>query len=338
LNNLPCPTGITDTSLRAAIDTWLEREIANGDARPDTIANYRLWIEQWITWCRVNRVDLADVTRQHVEAYRREMVEAKAATGTISNKLTAVRQFYQSAVNRGLLAINPAAGVKPPIDREVKEVKKNLTQREAQKLLDALPSPEDKSPHGLRDRAIIVLGLLEGLRRVEIHLANVEDIETYEVEEDDGCSCTTQVRILVHGKRKDRYSYPREDTLAVLREYIDARGPVEQEEVVVRNQIVRVTPLFSGQSKRGKSLGRISRRGLNWIVDGYLKKAGLKVKEISCHALRHSCGYLTYKETKDIRAVQDVLGHANINTAAIYAASDHKEKRYTEKIKLKAKD
>lgn len=96
--------------------------------------------------------------------------------------------------------------------------------------------------------------------------------------------------------------------------------------------------MFCSQSKKGKPAGRVTRRGLNHIVDGYLKKAGLKADDISYHALRHSCGYLTYKETKDIRAVQDVLGHANINTAAIYAASDHNKKRYTEKIKLKAEE
>lgn len=336
---LPVPVyPTTGVDFSHAIETWLELEIANGDARPDTIYNYRLWIEQWLTWCRVAGVNPAHATRQHVELYRREMVEAKNKAGTITNKLTAVRQFYQSAVNRGLLEINPATSVKPPVDRKVKEKKKNLTQKEAQKLLSALPSSLKDSPHWLRDRSIIALGLLEGLRRVEISLANVEDIETYEVEGEEGEESVTKVRILVHGKRHDRYCYPRQDTVDLLMKYIAARGPIKQEEIVVDGEPVMVTPLFCGQSKKGLESGRITRRGLNHIVDGYLMKAGLKSKDISCHALRHSCGYLTYKETKDIRAVQDVLGHANINTSAIYAASDHKEKRYTERIKLKAEE
>ena len=187
------------------------------------------------------------------------------------------------------------------------------------------------------DRSIIILGLLEGLRRVEISLANVEDVQAYEEEVEEGVY-EIRHKILVHGKRKDRICYPRRDTMELLFKYIEARGPVEKEEIVVKGAPVMVTPLFCSQSKKGKPAGRITRRGLNHIVDGYLKKAGLKVKDISCHALRHSCGYLTYKETHNIRAVQDVLGHANINTAAIYAASDHNKNRYTEKIKLKAGD
>lgn len=334
--SLPALPNIT-SELSAAIEAWLSGEIANGDARPDTVYNYRLWIEQWLTWCRVAGVNPGHVTRQHVEAYRREMVESGLAASTISNKLTAVRQFYQSALNRGMLDVNPAASVKPPIDRDVRDKKKNLTAKEAQKLLAALPAPGAESRQALRDRAIIVLGLLEGLRRVELHLANVEDIETYETEEEDG-SLVTRTRILIHGKRRDRYCYPRQDTVELLQEYLAARGPVEREEIVIKNKPVLVTPLFCAQSKAGKNLGRISRRGLNWIVDGYLASAGLKASEISCHALRHSCGYLTYKETKDIRAVQDVLGHADVNTAAIYAASDQKENRFTEKIKLSAKE
>ena len=289
---------VQEINIHAGIENWLKYEIANSDARPDTIYNYRLWIEQWFAWCQTNNVNPGSATRQHVEAYRSAMIKSGLAASSIGNKLTIVRQFYQSAVNHGLLSINPAAGVKPPIDRRVKEKKKNLTEKEAMKLLSTLPSQSDNRPNALRDRIIIVLGLLEGLRRIEIHRANVEDIEQYFVEDENG-EYSSNIRIYIHGKRNDRYCYPRRDTIELLLKYIQSRDYVDRENVAVGKKQKLVTPLFCNLSKGGKNLNRISRRGLNWIVDSYLKKAGLKSEDISCHALRHSCGYLPYKETKD---------------------------------------
>ena len=326
---LPSPS-----DLRTAIETWLQMEIANGDPRADTVDNYRIQLNHWVTWCEVNSIDIGHPSRQHVEAFRRELVEAGMAASTIAVKLTVVRQFYKSAVIRGLIATNPATDVHPPVNRKVRDRKKNLNQVEAAELLNSLS--DENSPQTLRDRAIIALALLEGLRRVELHRANVEDIEEVEYETVGG-TVTRRTRILIHGKRRDRWCYPRADTVEALREYLDARGAVPPEEAVIHNRVERVVPMFCGLSKAGRSVRRISRRGLNWVVDGYLSKAGLKKDQISCHALRHSCGYMTYKETKDLRAVQDTLGHATIATAAIYAASDHEEARYTEQIPLKLK-
>ena len=92
--------------------------------------------------------------------------------------------------------------------------------------------------------------------------------------------------------------------------------------------------MFVSVRKNGRGRGRISRIGLNSVIDGYLNKAGLKRKRVSCHALRHTCGTLLYDATKDIRAVQDTLRHENITTSAIYAASGREHKRFTRKIPL----
>jgi len=307
---------------------WLQMEIADGNPSPDTINTYRLNLNHWFTWCRVNRLDYTQIKKQHIEAYRRELVSAGLLASTIGVKLSVVRQFYKSALSRGMISANPVIDVRPPKDRRVIDKKKHLTDKQANSLLDALP-PCDGSLKSFRDRAIVAMMLFQGLRRVEITRANTEDLQK---------THNGDRRILVHGKGRDRLVYPREDTLALIDEYLSERakrGGMASEEVLIHQRNEVVTPLFVHLSKSGKPLKRITRNGVNSIIDGYFRVAGVKSEGISCHALRHSCGYMLYRETKDIRAVSDALGHLNIQTSAIYAASDEDVKRHTEKIPLK---
>ena len=308
--------------LEAAVRNWLEREVALGDPREDTIKTYTSHLNHWLRWCNARGITPAAMTQADVESFRHELIQAGMKASSSAVKLTVIRRFYQVAMNRGLIAINPAANVRPPVAREAKSEQKHLTAGQAELLIMHLPVLG--SIKGLRDRAIIALMLLEGLRRVEIKRANVEDIEDVE----------GGVRILVHGKRKDGYIYPREDTVAAIRAYLAARGEVTVEEITIHHRQAFVTPMFLSVRKNGRGRGRISRIGLNSVIDGYLSKAGLKRKRVSCHALRHTCGTMLYDVTKDIRAVQDTLRHEDISTSAIYAASGREHKRFTRKIPL----
>lgn len=308
--------------LQAAVRTWLEREVALGDPREDTIKTYTSHLNQWLRWCQTRCLNPAAVRQADVECFRHELIQAGMKASSISVKLTVIRRFYQAAMNRGLIAVNPATEVRPPVSREAKSEQKHLTAGQAELLIMHLPEPD--SIKGLRDRAIIALMLLEGLRRVEIMRANVEDIEDVE----------GGVRILVHGKRKDGYIFPREDTVAAIRAYLASRGDILAEETALHHRQAFVTPMFVSVRKNGRGRGRISRIGLNSVIDSYLKKAGLKRQRISCHALRHTCGTLLYDVTKDIRAVQDTLRHEDITTSAVYAASGREHKRFTRKIPL----
>jgi integrase/recombinase XerD len=321
-NTRPLPAIAPIADLDEAVRIWLTSEVANGDPRDDTVKGYQQDIGAWMTWCRVNHVNPGAPTRQNVEAHRTEMIAAGLMPATIGRRLTVIRRFYQSAKDRGMIALNPAAGVKPPTDRRVADRKKTLTPGQAERLLEILP-PTD-TLKGKRDRVIIGLMLLEGLRRVELHRANDDDIEEGLLGQ----------RILVHGKIRDRHKYPRADTLAALQEYIDARGPVEMETIQLHRKECQVTPMITRISKADRPGGRISRIGLNHIIDGYLVKAGIKKDQLSCHALRHTFATLLYKETKDLKAVQDELGHANISTSAIYADSGHEVERYSERVPL----
>lgn len=315
---VPAQQGAIEISnIENLIADWLHLDVANGDACSDTLKTYRGNFEAWLTWCRENQVHPRQATVEDIKGWRQDLIAAGAKSSTISLKLTTVRRFYQSAVDRGILESNPAANVRAPRERRpVKEQIKYLSAGEAELLFRAVP--KDSEIKSLRDKAMIGLMALEGLRRVEIVRACVSDIG----------NDLEGLRLLVHGKGKERFIYPREDTARALQEYLTARGSVERDE--------QGEPLFVQIRKGGTAMGRISRTGVNKVVDHYLRMAGLKREGLSCHALRHTCGALLYQATRDVRAVQETLGHSNIATSAGYAHIIERGKaRYTREIPVK---
>jgi len=309
--------GIATLNVESLVADWLHLDVANGDACSDTLKTYRGNFAAWLTWCGENSVHPGQATVENVKGWRQDLIAAGSKPSTISLKLTTIRRFYQSAVDKGILKSNPVANVRAPKERRaVKEQIKYLSAGEAELLFRAVP--KDSELKSLRDKAMIGLMALEGLRRVEIVRACVSDIG----------NDLEGLRLLVHGKGKERFIYPREDTARALQDYLIARGAVERDD--------HGEPLFVQIRKGGTAMARISRTGMNKIVDYYLLKAGLKREGLSCHALRHTCGALLYQATRDVRAVQETLGHSNIATSAGYAHIVERGKaRYTREIPVK---
>jgi integrase/recombinase XerC/integrase/recombinase XerD len=305
------------TNLHQLAGEWFRLDVANGDARPDTLDTYLNHLALWAEWCRDRGINPAHATQEDVKAYRQFLVTCEAKASTISLKLTTMRRFYQAAVDRKLIENNPVAGIRAPRDREAKEKILYLSAGEAELLIRAVP--KDGTLKSLRDRVLIALMAIEGLRRVEIMRGSVQDIETIP---------NGGRRILIHGKGKKGYIYPREDTLSALDEYRTTRGSVDPDH--------QGEPLFISVGKGGKPGGRLSRIGVNHIVDTYLVKAGLKRPGISCHALRHTCGHLLYLATRDPKVVQETLRHSNITTAGQYSHAEERSKtRHTQSIPVK---
>lgn len=311
------PTAIETGDLINQAAEWFALDVANGDARPDTIATYISHLNHWFRWCQVNSVDPGQASTAHLKAFRQELVQSGAAHATISLKLTTIRRFYDGAVSRGLLESNPVTGVKAPRKRTADaEIIKCLTAGETERFFEAIP--HDHKLKNLRDRAMAALMTLEGLRRIEICRANVEDIE----ETDSG------VRILVHGKGKDGYIYPREDTVACIQNYLIQRGTVRSDQ--------DGEPIFVSLSKSDRVRGRITRIGLSKWINTMLDKAGIIKKGRGCHALRHTCGALLYQATRDVKVVQETLRHASIAMAAKYShVQDRGKARYTQQIPVR---
>ncbi len=297
-------TTVTTDYLLAVFAEFLDIDVSAGDAATDTLKTYRRQLQQFILWCDRASLDPGEVSKDDIKRYRRWMISSKKyKPSTIALKLAVVRRFYQAALEKGLIAFNPAAGVKPP--REKRDPAEKITfleQEEVETLLQAIP--DDGTLKTARDRAIIAIMALEGTRTVELHRANIADLVRQ----------GNNLGIRVEGKRSIRVVPLTPAIAKILVKYLKIR---EHNGEALKPK----KPLFIAVANRSAGQ-RISRRGIRVIVDLYLKQADLKHnpgRTISAHSLRHTAGTLALRNGAELRQVQDLLGHSDPRTTCIYA-------------------
>lgn len=180
-----------------------------------------------------------------------------------------------------------------------------LTIQQLNHLLNIIPTYDGKHTEYLRDKTIIMLMALEGLRTVEIYRMSVSDINW------------DMKTIYIHGKYHNDFIYPRQDVFDALKDYLEVR-PFFLESVDKFGE-----PVFTSVSNFSKGK-RLDRRGIRYNIDKWLNKAGYKKAGISCHMLRHTCATLLYSANNgDLRMIQQVLRHKYINITDQYVHIDN---------------
>ncbi len=300
----PSNPAIATTNLLEVFADFLNIDVSAGDAASDTLYTYRRQVQQFVDWCDRQKINPAEVTKDDIKHYRRWMIENKKfKPATVALKLSVVKRFYQAAVEKGLIPINPAVGIKPPREkRDPAEKITYLEKAEVEKFLEAIP--QDGTLKAARDKALLAIMALEGPRTVEQHRANISDVVKQ----------GGNLGIRVEGKRNIRIVPLTPDIADILMNYLEARQ--ENGEVLKPGK-----PLFIAVGNRAGG-ERISRRGIRLIVDNYLKQTALKQtpgRTISAHSLRHTAGTLALRSGAELRQVQDLLGHADPRTTCIYA-------------------
>ncbi|HEX9996978.1 MAG TPA: tyrosine-type recombinase/integrase [Abditibacterium sp.] len=289
-----------------AFEWFLQIDVANGDATRDTVVAYRREVGAYINWCEKNGIETLYATRDHIELFRESLKNRGMAPNSRQSKLSIVRRFYDAAIRHGLIEKNPAAGVRAGKDLTAPEDKiKALGLNGLGQLVAAIPAD---TLAGRRDRAVVGLMALHGLRRIEVHRLNHESLRN-----DDESAPYLEVE----GKgSKKRRVYLRGDTLAALEAYSQAKNeaklPLEGAFFVAH-----------GNNSRGR---RLSRQALNEIVDKHLVGATLKRDGVSCHALRHTFGTLAVAGGAKIEHLRDAMGHSKIDTTSIYVRAVEKAK------------
>ena len=296
-------TSLSSASEIIELGKYLDLYIASGDAASDTVSTYGAHLKLYFNWCKKRGIDPIAVSEKTIVEYRRYLVKKKYSAATIALKLTVVRRLYAAAVERGLMTTNPAARIKPPRERKEQSSNNNyLELPEAQKLVEILP--KDNSLVGLRDRLLVVLMVVQGCRQIELHRLNVGDIVRR----------GKKVGLRVSGKGSIRVVPLTQDVAKDLEQYLKIRKAEGE-------KLTKNTPMFISVS-RNSAGGRLTRRSMQRIVNGYLEAAALKHSEsrtVTTHGLRHTVGYLLTKAGKPLRVIQEILGHADPRTTAIYA-------------------
>lgn len=209
-----------------------------------------------------------------------------------ARKLSALKSFYKYlTVRTKQLEENPVADFEYPKLR--KSLPKYLTIEQTAALLQSVSGTNQK-----RDYAILMLFLNCGIRRSELVGLNLTDI--YE----------DRIRVVGKGN-KERFVY----FGTACRKAIDAY-------LAERNKIVLTDNRALFGSRNGN---RISVTAVHRLVEKALKKAGLDVTQFSAHKLRHTAATMMLSGGVDVKTVQEVLGHENLNTTQIYTHIENTE-------------
>ena len=233
-------------------------------------------------------VPSSEWTRELLERATRDLYRTGRAANSSARALAAWRSFGRFLVRRGVLPVDPARALAFP--RRPKRLPRTLPQLDLTAALDQLGAADD--PHAARDRALLELTYSAGLRLSELVGLNRGDLDR------------RGLLLRVRGKgRRERIAPLGAPALAALDRYLEAEG---------RTAGRPDEPVFAG--RRG---ARLSGRTVQRVVQRRLSEvaAGLRVTP---HALRHSFASHLLDRGADLRAIQELLGHASLSSTQVY--------------------
>jgi len=250
---------------------------------PHTERSYRSDLEQLAEF--LGDRDLAGVDHQDLRRFLGHLITGKLKKSSLARKLSAVRAFFKYLHREGIVPGNPARLIATP--KQDKRLPSVLTVDDAVRLMNA---PEGDAVDDLRDRAVLETLYSTGIRASELVGINFEDINR------------NDHLIRIRGKgRKERIVPVGSKALAAIDAYA-AR----------KNDRDKGASVFTGPSGN-----RLTARTVQRILGNYRKKLGLSQKA-SPHTLRHSFATHLLESGADLRAIQELLGHASLSTTQRY--------------------
>jgi integrase/recombinase XerC len=257
-----------------------------------TLRNYAKDISQFLGFWEEHQPgqSLHMATYRHIRSFLAANLRGKSKA-TMARKLSALRTFFKYLQRRGVLEQNPAKLA--PTPKADQPLPRFLTVDEVFHLLDRLGG--NISHRSRRDRAILELFYSGGLRLSELAGLNLRNLDV-----DAGT-----VRVWGKGA-KERLAFLGKPAKAAMQAYLPAR------EQVLRDKGLATEALFL--NNRG---GRLSSRGVSRVVVHWSRVAGLS-GHLTPHGLRHSFATHLLEGQADLRAVQELLGHASISSTQRY--------------------
>ncbi len=276
----------------AAIDAWLAELADQRRLSPHTVSNYRRDLGKLLT--AAGAMPLAELQVHHLRRFVAQLHGGGLAGRSLARTLSAWRGFFAWLGERGLIQANPCDGIRPP--KSPRLLPKALSVDETARLLS--PVDDDNPLLAARDLAMFELFYSSGLRLAELVALDCDALATVA---EDG-----EVRVL--GKRSKLRLVP---VGSQARQALVAWA-------AVRDELARPgeKALFVGQ--RG---ARISRR----VVEARLARRAVLLglpTHVHPHMLRHSFASHLLQSSGDLRAVQEMLGHASIASTQVYTHLD----------------
>ncbi len=271
------------------LDLYEEYLTEEKKASPNTVSSYLRDMTQFSRAMKDRGIELAHVEPEDVEEYISGLSGRGKSAATVTRCVASIKSFYNAMIQLGVVESNPAKGITPvKVERRLPQV---LTGREVELFLE---QPQGTDAKGCRDRAMLELLYATGIRVSELIALDVEDLNL----------SASMLHCASKGRERSIPLYPA--AVRALGEYVHR----------VRPQLV------DSQEERALFVNmngdRMSRQGFWKLIKHYQEKAGIE-KDITPHTLRHSFAAHLLENGADLRAIQEMLGHADISSTQIYS-------------------
>ena len=277
-----------------SVPAFLEMMSAERGASANTLAAYRRDLRDW--QAALAPRTLLDCSTGHLEGVLAGWADGLGAS-TVARKLSAMKQYCLFAQTEELRRDNPAHRLRAP--KAPKPLPKTMSHDEVERLLDRASS--DPSPKGVRLHALLEILYAGGLR-----VSELVSLRTAQARRRDGC-------LLIRGKGGRERLVPLTGkavaAIAAWSEVRDATLPKAPEAAA------RAKPFLFPS---GGKAGHLTREAFALQLKDLARDAGLTPSQVSPHVLRHAFATHLLEGGADLRAVQTLLGHADISTTQIY--------------------
>jgi integrase/recombinase XerD len=295
---------LTSTELAQLIDRFANYLIVERSLNSTSMAFYTADVRQFFAGLGRKVKRLEDIGVNELRHYVALMSEMGLASSSIARKLTSIKIFFRFLLLEKLIASDPAEVIEMP--KHVQTLPVVLTVDEVLSIIAAADESKCREPeqvyYARRDRAMLELLYAAGLRISELLGLKVSDLSL------------KQGFVRVFGKgSKERLVPVGRPALEAVQRYLDSARPE-----LARHGKRRGASEALFLSDRGTAM---SRMGFWFLLEKYVRDAKVN-KEVTAHTFRHTFATHLLEGGADLRAVQEMLGHANIATTQIYTHLD----------------
>ncbi len=258
----------------------------------NTLASYRRDLEAYAAHLEEQQhlKHFNEVTREHILLHLENLRQNGKTARTVARHISSIRSFHQFLLREKVTSTDPTVHLEmPQLEQRLPKV---LSIEEVDALIGA---PDRSKPQGIRDVAMLELLYASGMRISELTELDIEDVHL------------TMGFVRVFGKGgKERIVPLGRGAMDAVSKYL------ERARYELQGSYQKTNALFINQ--RGK---RLTRQGCWKLIKQHAQKANIQ-KELTPHVLRHSFATHLIENGADLRAVQEMLGHADISTTQIY--------------------
>ncbi len=287
--------------MQADIDAYLDYLNYQKNYSEHTVSNYKRQLRAFRDYCQRKELQVySQVTSQSIRLLVAEAHRKGSSAPSISLMLSAIRKFFDYLIANKRAHDNPAKGVQGP--KKAKRLPKNIDVDSLSQLLDQMPTDNTLA---IRDKAIMELFYSSGIRLSELVGIDLTDLDL----------ASAELRVLGKGNKERQVPIGRTASLAITTWLKERTG-------LQKNSDEKALFL----NKNGTRFGQ---RGIQQRLAHWGRVLGLNDR-LHPHKLRHSCATHVLESSSDLRAVQELLGHASIATTQVYTHLDfqHLAKTY----------